>query len=301
MSTPDHAPALPEACPNCGAQVFGPYCAQCGQETVIGRLTLREFGHEYIQNFVSLEGRLWRTLWILIRHPGQLTVEFLQGRRRRYVRPLPLYFSTSFVLFLVMALFPGQLVQVNENDAPPPGLSSVDTPKKKLVSVTTGSAQPASAVQGSIEDVPVLLRPLVARIRASSERLKADQDYGSKRLSSAMLPKLPYAVFFLVPAFALATRLFYRRRQRGYAEHFLFALHLHSFAFLSLLPVYALTEELAPLLFLGGWAYLALALRTLFGGRLWPQVLRAMLLMWCHALVLGGVMLLVLALSFLSI
>jgi hypothetical protein len=54
MSTPD----LPAHCPNCQAPVFGPYCSQCGQETVVGKLRLRDFSHEYLQNFVTLEGRL---------------------------------------------------------------------------------------------------------------------------------------------------------------------------------------------------------------------------------------------------
>ena len=307
MSTPADASPLPEACPNCGAPVFGPYCAQCGQETVISKLTLREFGHEYLQSFVTLEGRLWRTLWLLVRHPGRLTVEFLAGRRRRYVRPLPLYFSISFVLFLVMALFPAQLVQRSVDDAPPPGLSFGDKVKKQSpVSITTGPDQRSGSAKSKPfedeNDWPQLLRPLVARVNANSERLNSDPDYGAKRLSSSFVAKLPYAVFALVPMFALSTRLVYWRRRRGYAEHFLFALHLHCFLFLSMLAVYGLSDGWMPTLLAPLWmVYLVLALRTMFGGRLWPQIMRALLLALMHNIVLGVVMLLVLALSFLGI
>jgi hypothetical protein len=295
--------------------VYGPYCAQCGQETVIGRLTLREFGHEYIQNFVSLEGRLWRTLWLLLRHPGRLTVEFLAGRRRRYVRPLPLYFSTSFVLFLLMAIFPAKLVQMNEKDGPSKNAVSVGGPGPAPGSLQTGPAGQAArppAVRASagsagpdddvVGEVPALFKPLVTRIKASADRLKTDPDYGAKRLSASVLAKLPYALFALVPMFALSTRLVYWRRRRAYAEHFLFALHLHSFVFVSLAACYALSGDTAAgLLFLVWMAYLVMALRTLFGGRRWPQVLRAMLLALMHSLVLGIVMLLVLGMAFLSV
>ena len=97
---------LPAHCPNCDAPVYGPFCAQCGQETQITVLKLRDFSHEYFQHFVTLESRLWRTLWTLVCYPGMLTTEFLAGRRRRYVRPLPLYISLSFALFLLMSFLP---------------------------------------------------------------------------------------------------------------------------------------------------------------------------------------------------
>ena len=38
---------LPTHCPNCQAVVHGPFCAQCGQETVTETLKLRDFSHEY--------------------------------------------------------------------------------------------------------------------------------------------------------------------------------------------------------------------------------------------------------------
>ena len=110
---PEIAAPLPADCPNCAAPVHGPYCAQCGQETAIAILRWRDFAHEYAAQFVSLEGRLWRTLWLLVSQPGRLSLEFLAGRRRRYVRPLPLYLSLSFLFFLLLTLFPGDALQVD--------------------------------------------------------------------------------------------------------------------------------------------------------------------------------------------
>jgi hypothetical protein len=40
---------------------------------VVGRL--RDFSHGYLQNFMTIEGRLWRSLWVLEGEPGQLTLE----------------------------------------------------------------------------------------------------------------------------------------------------------------------------------------------------------------------------------
>ena len=40
---------------------------------------------------MALEGKLWRTLRTLLLSPGKLTMEFMRGRRQRYVKPLALY------------------------------------------------------------------------------------------------------------------------------------------------------------------------------------------------------------------
>jgi hypothetical protein len=275
------AAGLPDSCPNCGAQVHGPYCAQCGQETVITQLTLREFGHEYIQNFVSLEGRLWGTLWLLLSRPGQLTVEFLAGRRRRYVRPLPLYFSTSFVLFLLMTIWPTTLVRVDESDRPAARQAAGGPASAASAAVTL----PADA---DVSQAPGFVQSMVKRIEASANRMGADPQKSQQRWSAAVLPKLPYAVFFLVPGFALASRLLYRRRGRTYAEHFLLSLHLHSFAFLSMTLTYWMSQDSASSILAPVWvAYLTMALRTTFGGRVLPQLGRALLLLLVEGLMLG--------------
>ncbi|HEX7690126.1 MAG TPA: DUF3667 domain-containing protein, partial [Burkholderiaceae bacterium] len=105
-----HAPLA--ACPNCGASLRLPglapeavrHCPSCGQETTLHPPSVAEFAHEFVGHYIALEGPLWRTLFLLVRQPGRLTAEYLAGRRRRYVIPLRLYLSASFVLFLVLKL-----------------------------------------------------------------------------------------------------------------------------------------------------------------------------------------------------
>ena len=111
-------------------------------------------------------------------------------------------------------------------------------------------------------------------------------------LTTAFFAKLPYAMFFLLPAFAALTSLAYRRRGRAYTEHLLFALHMHAFAYLCLSAMVLIPGE-GPVgtMLLVWWAYLALALRRVFGGRLIPQVLRSLPLLVGHSIVLVVVML----------
>jgi len=286
MSASDRA--LPPNCPNCAAPVTGPYCAQCGQETLIKVPTLREFGHEYLHTFVSLEGRLWRTLWLLVSRPGELTTEFLAGRRRRYVRPLPLYLSLSFVFFLLLAM--------------PSADSPFDDTKTKpgtAAKIELNDAERAELRTFDIDaESPLWLKPIAKRYKKSLERLHGDPKLAGQALTAAFLAKLPYAMFFLLPAFAALTALAYRRRRRAYTEHLLFALHMHAFAYLCLSVMVLMPGE-GPvgLMLLLWWAYLALALRRVYGGRLIPQVLRSLPVLIGHSLVLVAVMLLVLVLA----
>lgn len=92
---------LPECRPNCDAAVHGPYCAQCGQATVHELPTLREFAHEYLHHYVAADGKLLPTLKLLLFKPGQLTLEYLAGRRQRYVKPLSLYVTSAFYFSFV--------------------------------------------------------------------------------------------------------------------------------------------------------------------------------------------------------
>jgi len=250
--------------------------------------TLREFGHEYLHTFVSLEGRLWRTLWLLISRPGELTAEFLAGRRRRYVRPLPLYLSLSFVFFLLLAISsadnPFDDNQVKPGTAAMIELNEADRAELRKIDVDA--------------ELPQWLRPIAKRYKKSLERFNGDPKLAGQALTAAFLAKLPYAMFFLLPAFAALTSLAYRRRGRAYTEHLLFALHMHAFAYLCL-SVMVLIPGDGPvgLLLLLWWAYLALALRRVFDGRLIPQILRSLPLLIGHSIVLVAVMLFVLLLA----
>lgn len=62
--------------------------------------TIGEFAQQFGGSVMATEGALWRTLVLLFTRPGQLTREYLAGRRRHYVLPLRLYLTVSLVALL---------------------------------------------------------------------------------------------------------------------------------------------------------------------------------------------------------
>lgn len=81
-----------------------------------------------------------------------------------------------------------------------------------------------------------------------------------------MLGYAPHAMFVLLPLYALLLKLLYFRRNRYYAEHFVFALHVHAFFFLAfaiiLLSQWALLDRV---LMVWMVAYMWLAMKRVYG------------------------------------
>jgi hypothetical protein len=93
---------LPPNCLNCGAPLSGPWCHVCGQPV---KGMVRHFGSimgDVLDTLFEYDNRIWRTLAPLYFRPGRITVDFLAGRRMRYVLPFRLFFVLSVVAFLTL-------------------------------------------------------------------------------------------------------------------------------------------------------------------------------------------------------
>lgn len=53
-----------------------------------------------VDEVLDVDGRIFRTIRLLFTRPGQLTADFLSGRRARYVHPLRLFLVVSGLYFL---------------------------------------------------------------------------------------------------------------------------------------------------------------------------------------------------------
>ncbi|MEO1172172.1 MAG: DUF3667 domain-containing protein [Myxococcota bacterium] len=86
-------------CLNCGTPGNGHFCTVCGQVRVPTLPGFREWLGETIDALFNVDGRTARTLRELFTRPGQLSLDFIEGRRARYVPPLRLYLIASIIYF----------------------------------------------------------------------------------------------------------------------------------------------------------------------------------------------------------
>ena len=90
-------------CENCGAQLTGRYCAQCGQPAIDYRRSFRHVLVDVLDSFLNWDSKFFATIGLLIARPWYLTNEFLAGRRVRYLHPLRLYLLASILFFFAVS------------------------------------------------------------------------------------------------------------------------------------------------------------------------------------------------------
>src|SRR5437588_3047298 len=89
-------------CENCGAELIGPHCAQCGQAAIDYRRSFRHVIIDVLDSFLNWDSKFFATLGLLIIKPWKLTNEFLAGKRVRYLHPLRLYLLASILFFFAV-------------------------------------------------------------------------------------------------------------------------------------------------------------------------------------------------------
>ena len=265
------APAAPtapaSACRNCNAPVTGNYCAACGQETALKLPTARVFLREATGRYFSLDGRMWRTLAALLFRPGFLTREYFAGRRRRYIRPARLFLVLSLALFAALRLFASAPLLIDAgSDAPPAGKSGTakdaKPPGDPAVKFDAGEeggdlvSLPGFTVHVDPQlnlDLRDATHPIALELKKRFTHFNGlNRQEKSEQVFFGVVRYGPYAMFVLMPAYALLQMIAYAGRARRYpdrpsrySEHLVFAAHTHALLFLTC--VLALSIPFTPL------------------------------------------------------
>ena len=278
------------ACANCGHRLspWDKFCAQCGQDTANHPPSLWEFVHEFLLHYIAFEGKLWKSLWGLLARPGFLTLEYLAGRKQRYVLPLRLVLTLGLVFFVVIKSEPtDDWVQFDlEPKAAEAAGGAASAPPvaarpSEPIAQTKAKTEPSDDEQfkGFVDHLPPSLGKAFERSKA---RLDADSKAETRRVAARMLALAPYAVLCSLPFYAGLLALLYRSRRQPFGAHFVFAMHLHAAWYAVLLigqlPGWAFTTFAV----LWANAYPLLALKRVYAGAWWATVLRATLLALLH-------------------
>src|SRR5690606_27015004 len=78
----------------------------CGQSGDVHVLSIREVAGDVTHSLLHLDSRVWRTVRLLVRRPGELTRELIAGRHQQYIPPFRLYLASSILYFALQTLLP---------------------------------------------------------------------------------------------------------------------------------------------------------------------------------------------------
>jgi hypothetical protein len=187
-------------CLNCGGQVTGKFCSNCGQENIETHENFFHLVFHVIGDFFHFDSKFFRSFIPLFTRPGFLTEEYWSGRRQHYIHPLRLFFFVTIVMVIIAnAYYKKYEQQIME---------------EKVV-ITRSST--STETEESIKEM---------------ERKKSKILNGVRKTFNELSVYLKYISFLLLPVYALGFKLLYRRSKRFYVDHLAYTLHLQSFAYI---------------------------------------------------------------------
>ena len=255
-------------CPNCGTGPIAAYCAACGErQPSHADYSARAVALEVSSEFLSVDGRLWRSIVTLLTRPGMLTKEYFSGRRGRYMRPFSLFILLNVAFFFVQPY--------------------------------TGLMRYSYREYGA--------DGLRASAEAKRAELSLNKVHFEQRFDDTIHEQKKSFFLVAIPVFALSLMLLFLGSRRVYVEHLVFSVHVYGFMVFYLAamgtlwfgvlqnayrylpflraPIRALSGESGILLVLGAGmlTYLSNALHTFYGARPLPALVRALVLFLLQA------------------
>ena len=92
---------LTTKCKNCGAEQSGNFCVNCGQRSMVHKVTFKETFQDLNESLFSINAPLLLTLKMLLTRPGILFREYLDGKRKKYYKPVS-FFIVMTATYLVL-------------------------------------------------------------------------------------------------------------------------------------------------------------------------------------------------------
>lgn len=254
-------------CLNCGHAVEDRYCSHCGQENLVIHDSAFHLVVHYFQDLFHYDGRFWHTLRNLIRKPGLVALEYIEGKRRQNIEPIKLYVFASSVFFLLLFLQVGSLDISEESPDEDPIIErlsrlqqemeaakgSPDTihVQRLLASIQHRMDSLGIARDTTASDLEITLvdeeaidtlgqngfagwiqRRLLDKWEEQQKQHQDDEMKATTAFLDELFHKSPQLLFFSLPFFALCLQLLYLgRRKKNYAEHFIFSTYHYAFLF----------------------------------------------------------------------
>lgn len=260
----------PLHCLNCDAVLTGQYCGKCGQRASSRLISIWELVRDAFGDLFELDSRLWRTLIPLAVRPGALTLDYLRGRRARYMPPFRMYIVLSLTFFLIAFFNPreslgilfaadppdpaaetsiaeqvaaGLRSEINDGDlddsdegVPEEDDEEEDNPGLSLTVGDDDAGDKCDLSEFDSSDMPIWIarRLTKERLQVMCNRLIAEDGAGVKGFVDKLGDNVPIGLFILLPMMALVLKILYPLSKRYYVEHLLFVVHYHAFIFLAI-------------------------------------------------------------------
>jgi hypothetical protein len=215
-------------CLNCGTIVTGNFCQNCGQENIEVKESFFQIVYHFIEDITHFDGKLIKTLKLLISKPGFLTEEYVAGKRATYIHPIRMYIFISAVFFLFIFSGEQKIVDVNTNQT-------------KSSSIVFGDSTYNTVAQydSAQKKLPIQKRDKWLTAKLTKQQILINNKYGNdqNKILAAIIDNFKHnfskILYLSLPIFAFFLWVLYKRNKSYYfADHMIFSIHLYCAYFL---------------------------------------------------------------------
>ncbi|WP_168204253.1 DUF3667 domain-containing protein [Aliikangiella coralliicola] len=119
-------------CLNCGYLASGNFCANCGQNTHTQTITMaKSIRHTFSQVF-DYDSRLFVTIREMLVNPGKASLNYVLGKRIRFIHPVKYFIITMGMSLLIMQLLQAE-GRVPQAQLVLPDFINIPDDKKQLI------------------------------------------------------------------------------------------------------------------------------------------------------------------------
>ena len=94
-----------EKCLNCGTELMGNFCHNCGQQKISPGISVKNSFDEYFYKSIYWESSFSYTVKELFLAPGNFVRNFINGKRKDYVKPVGFFLMTVSFFILMFHFF----------------------------------------------------------------------------------------------------------------------------------------------------------------------------------------------------
>ena len=91
-------------CVNCKTDLIGDYCHACGEKVVSPKdFTLVKLAEQTVDVFTHLDSKLYGSIKALLFKPGYLSVAYIEGLRKPFMKPFQIFVLINILFFLLLS------------------------------------------------------------------------------------------------------------------------------------------------------------------------------------------------------
>lgn len=244
-------------CLNCNAELHGKYCHVCGQENIDPRESIWSIVTHFFNDITHFDGKFFKTVGTLIAKPGFLPLEYLNGRRARYLHPIRLYVFTSAIFFLIFYNYsapdfsasasrevkPGEIPSVSDVILNPiDSIAAINQRENDYKTIAEYDSIQRTLPESERDNW--ITRKVTERNILRTNKYNGRGDLMLSSVLDNFLHTFPYLLFASLPICAFFLQiLYFRNRNNVYSGNAIFLVYLYVFSFIMLL-VYLLISSI---------------------------------------------------------